>query len=344
MNETQLNQPFVLNITLNIPSFENPWQNLSGGNLYPFKPPTTPEARQAFPFVLQAIDRFFNPEWVTQYNQQWNFTIQRQIPWDIVVTAGYVGSKGTHLVLNREINPGIFVPGASTSGNVDSRCSNRVYQGINEASTSGKSNFHSLQLSANRRFSKGITILTNYKWSKAIDYQSLDRNVNLPQDSTNLRSDYGPADFDRRHNFVTSFLADIPSSRTRSPSSWFTHGWRQWNLPVHRRQPRASRRPIPQRAVVGFLECVGLRRRRSRRFSERRAKRSLRARTIQSGYVALQDDQDQRERAEFRWELFNALNHSNPGDPIASLSSSSFGKIISATPPRIMQVGMKILF
>ena len=52
----------------------------------------------------------------------------------------------------------------------------------------------------------------------------------------------------------------------------------------------------------------------------------------------------ERARAEFRWELFNAFNHPNPGDPNTTLSSSTFGKITSTTAPRIMQVGMKILF
>jgi len=52
----------------------------------------------------------------------------------------------------------------------------------------------------------------------------------------------------------------------------------------------------------------------------------------------------ERARAEFRWEAFNAINHPNPGDPNTTLSSSTFGKITSATAPRIMQVGVKILF
>src|SRR5260370_38456511 len=104
MNETQLNQPFVLNITLNNPSFENPWQGYPGGNPYPFTPPATPEARQAFPVVLQGIGRFFNPHWVPPSKQPWNFTIQPQIPWDTVVTACYVGVQGPRPVSNPQFH------------------------------------------------------------------------------------------------------------------------------------------------------------------------------------------------------------------------------------------------
>jgi hypothetical protein len=371
MNETQLNQPFVLNITLSNPSFENPWANYPGGNPYPFKPPTTPAERQAFPFVLQGIGRFFNPDWVTPYNQQWNFTIQQQIPWDTVLTAGYVGSKGTHLVINREINPGIYIPGASTSGNVDSRRPNKLYQGIDEASTTGNSNYHSLQLSANRRFSKGITILMNYTWSKALDYQSLDRNANLPQDSSNVRGDYGPADFDRRHNFVTSFLADIPSPWTKGPASWFTHGWRLNG--IYQYISGASLTVVPGTDTV--LRGAGTQRVDIRGNPVLPSGRSLNDQLSgfwnvlafaagapgafpNEGRNALYGPgqynlnmslfkttkMTERARAEFRWELFNALNHPNPGNPVTTLNSATFGKITSTTAPRIMQVGLKILF
>lgn len=51
LNETQLNQPFVLNVSIPNPaSFENPWANYPGGNAYPFTPPSTDQARAAYQF------------------------------------------------------------------------------------------------------------------------------------------------------------------------------------------------------------------------------------------------------------------------------------------------------
>jgi hypothetical protein len=47
---------------------------------------------------------------------------------------------------------------------------------------------------------------------------------------------------------------------------------------------------------------------------------------------------------EFRWEMFNAFNHANLGNPNTPFNSSAFGRIDSVTGPRIMQVGAKIIF
>ena len=49
-------------------------------------------------------------------------------------------------------------------------------------------------------------------------------------------------------------------------------------------------------------------------------------------------------RFEIRWEVFNTLNHPNFGNPTASLSSSNFGRILTAGNPRIMQLAAKFYF
>ena len=49
-------------------------------------------------------------------------------------------------------------------------------------------------------------------------------------------------------------------------------------------------------------------------------------------------------RLQFRAEVFNVLNHVNLGLPVADLNSSSFGRILSAGPPRLMQFGVKWIF
>src|SRR5579864_8262180 len=104
-NETQIVQPFVLNLNVvenkNPQGFVNPWAVFPGGDPFPYTAPTSAAGRAAIQFVLPAqIQRFFGPDWHTPYNQQWNLSIQRQIPWSTVVSAAYVGSKATHLVLN----------------------------------------------------------------------------------------------------------------------------------------------------------------------------------------------------------------------------------------------------
>ncbi len=82
LNETQLNQPFVLNVSINNPfSFEDPWAGFPGGNPYPFTPPSSDAQRKAYKFILpMPISRFFDAQSVTPYNQQWNFSIEHEFP------------------------------------------------------------------------------------------------------------------------------------------------------------------------------------------------------------------------------------------------------------------------
>ncbi len=380
LNETQLNQPFVLNVSINNPaSFENPWLNFPGGDLYPFTPPATESERKAYKFTLpMPISRFFDPLSVTPYNQQWNFTIEHEFPGQIVLSTAYVGSKGTHLWLNREINPAVFIPGngpdgkpLSTAGNIDSRRLDKNFQGIDEASTTGNSTYHSLQVTATKRFSKGLYVMTNYTWSKALDYESLDRNASLAQDPNNMRAEHGPADFDRRHNFVSTFLYEIP---TRWHSGWaskLTQGWRTNGifhyvsgspLTIVPGTDRALQGGGNQRADVVGNPVLSA----GRSFDQQRAMYFNTAAFAMPAigtfgnegrnpiYGPGQYNLDaslfkvttitERARLEMRWELFNAFNHANLGNPNTTLNSSAFGRIDTVTGPRIMQVGAKVIF
>jgi hypothetical protein len=47
---------------------------------------------------------------------------------------------------------------------------------------------------------------------------------------------------------------------------------------------------------------------------------------------------------EFRAEAFNLPNHMNPGNPGTTLNSTTFGRIQSASDPRIMQLALKYVF
>ena len=53
---------------------------------------------------------------------------------------------------------------------------------------------------------------------------------------------------------------------------------------------------------------------------------------------------DENRRFEIRWEVFNTLNRAPFGNPTASLSSSNFGRILTAGNPRIMQLAAKFYF
>jgi hypothetical protein len=52
----------------------------------------------------------------------------------------------------------------------------------------------------------------------------------------------------------------------------------------------------------------------------------------------------ERHRVEFRAEFFNALNRVNLGNPNANFTSTLFGRITSASDPRIIQLGLRYSF
>ena len=51
-----------------------------------------------------------------------------------------------------------------------------------------------------------------------------------------------------------------------------------------------------------------------------------------------------RQNLQFRWEIFNVINHVNYNAPMTALNSANFGRILSAGDPRIMQFALKVDF
>src|SRR6266571_6857378 len=147
------------------------------------------------------------PAWLTRdfdnaYVQSWNLNLQREITPGLGVMIGYFGSKGTHLLIVRNLNQIIsgvrpfpklsatspILPGA-TLGN------------ISEADSAGNSSYNALWVAVNKRLSRGLQFNASYTWSKSLDYSSLNFQV-VAQDSFNIHGDHGLSDFDARHRFV----------------------------------------------------------------------------------------------------------------------------------------------
>src|SRR5207244_5477033 len=135
-----------------------------------------------------------------------------------LLRVGYVGSKGTHLLQAAEINPAVYGPGASLS-NVDVR---RIYQpigGLQLGTDNAYSTYHSLQVTLQKRWSHGFTVLGNYTWSKSIDplSWSVGNGAGTGPDPYNYGRNRGASDFDVRHRLVVSGLWELPSFRSRPP-------------------------------------------------------------------------------------------------------------------------------
>src|SRR5204863_7320958 len=121
LNRFPLIQPFVLDISLFDVDLADPF---NGKSPFPFTPPRTAAEKKAFQFVTPAATTSFNADFRTPYTQQWNLNLQRQLPFEMVAMAAYVGSKSSRLFGSHNLNPAVYRPGA-TVGNTQAR---RPYQ------------------------------------------------------------------------------------------------------------------------------------------------------------------------------------------------------------------------
>jgi hypothetical protein len=156
------------------------------------------------------------------YVQSWNLNVQREVARGVGVSAGYFGSKGTHLRISRNINQ-LRPDGTRPFGTVSSASaisSNVPLLNITEREGTANSSYNALWVTATKRLSGGLQFNTSYTFSKSIDYNSQSSQGVTVQDSYNLRGDRGLSDFDARHRFVISGLYELPFHGNK-----FVEGW-----------------------------------------------------------------------------------------------------------------------
>jgi hypothetical protein len=155
------------------------------------------------------------------YVQSWNLNLQREITPGLGLTVGYFGSKGTHLRISRNLNQPItgVRPFARLSAN-SPISPNTTLNNIIDISGVGNSNYNALWVTANKRLSRGLQFNASYTFSKSIDYNSLNSQGVVVQNSFNLRGDRGLSDFDARHRFVINALYELPLRGSRLVEGW----------------------------------------------------------------------------------------------------------------------------
>jgi len=206
---------------------------------------------QNFGTISPAIDQNLrNPQ-----VQQWSLGVERELAGNVVLHVSYVATKGTYLSRTRPINLIAALPAPATSladeqarlsqftsavaglSGGPTAYSNRYdprYNAVNLDESSANSSYHSLQIEAQKRFSRNYWVHAAYTWAHSIDDVSDALGVLLgdtpaqqnPHDNRNNR---GASQFDLRHILSISHTWEIPFFRG-SANRWLRGGLGGWSF------------------------------------------------------------------------------------------------------------------
>ena len=332
-----------------------------------------------FPRNLTIIG--WGQDFQTPFAHHFNATLQRQVGRSLGIEAGYVGSRGRHLPIFMEVNPGLWAPGQTTRGA-------RLYPAfalVRPTFSAAESSYDSLQASARLRSTRGLNFLASYTLAQAKDHVS-GLNVGgeprpvLPVTIGDAASferalalEWADALFDVRHRFVVSFGAELPTPRTMGRVvEHLAGGWQingivqaQTGFPVSVTDP--SNNGLDIRFMTNRPDATCDPNDDAPRTTERwfntscfvsrplaasgerpgnAGRNSIRGPGFASTDLSLFKNArvGGERRLQFRVEAFNLFNQARFGNPGAALGSSNFGRITTAQDGRVIQLGIKFLF
>jgi hypothetical protein len=300
------------------------------------------------------------------YMQSWNVNVQRELTRSLAVSAAYVGSKGSHLILRRNINQPVNgvrpFPALSASSPI---LPGTPLGNITEVESAGNSSYNALWLTASERLANGLQFNASYSWSKSIDYNSFSTGGIIGQDANNLRGDRGLSDYDARHRVVVSALYELPFRGNQ-----FIEGWQiaaivqsQSGNPVNLVTGNSTVNGVANTLrpdVTGPIDIIGSVERwfdtsaftPVARFGSLGRNLIIGPRFDNTDFSIIKNTKlAEKMRVQFRAEFFDLFNHANFGQPGNVAGTPGFGRITSTRFPtgesgssRQVQFALKFIF
>ncbi len=168
----------------------------------------------------------------------YNLNIQRQLWFDTVVTVGYAGSRGIHLLRNADVNTSVPIQQADGTwffpNNAPRR--NPRFGVIELKSSDGNSWYNALLFEVRKRFSKGLDFQSSYTFSRNIDTtqastffsDATNGTVSALPEIAGLNYNKGLADYHAAHNWVFNFNWELPFAKGLQGAAGKVLGG--WNL------------------------------------------------------------------------------------------------------------------
>jgi hypothetical protein len=169
-------------------------------------------------------------------NHIYHLSLQRQLPFDTVVTVGYAGTRGLHLLRNTDINTSVprqlsdntfFFP--NSAPRVNPR-----FGVIELKKSDGNSWYNALVFEIRKRFSDGLDFQSSYTFSRTIDTtqastffsDSNSSTVSALPEPPGLNYNKGLSDFHAKHNWVVNFTWELPFAKNlKGAAGALFDGW-----------------------------------------------------------------------------------------------------------------------
>jgi hypothetical protein len=146
------------------------------------------------------------------YIQSWNFTLQKQLPGDVTVQAGYVATRSVRQLGYLDINSGQVIGQGNAGRPLQAKFGRSAATTL--VTPLGTTEYDSLQATLQRRFAKGMQVEASYTWSKVIGYAiNSDSGPNFVQALPYYRMNRVVADYDRTHMLHVSQIWELPFGR-----------------------------------------------------------------------------------------------------------------------------------
>jgi hypothetical protein len=309
-------------------------------------------------------------------------TLQRQLGTNWLFSVGYVGNAGYHLSSNavgrQQLNPAVYVPGASTVANTQSRRLNPDFSSVGFYTTDFVSRYEALQLDVKKRFSRGFSLGANYTFSKLEDDFGANHCDNCGASTTNPFNrafDWGISTTNVPNVFHFSAVWQVPGLRTRGVAGILVNGWEFSGITTWRNGfpftvfsgtdnsftgvnwgttradftgSKISQAVFGDRAhgqmVQQYFNTALFTVNAVGTFGNSPLNALQGPGLFDTDFAAIKNfNIRENVRAQFRAEFFNLFNNVNFGQPGFTIGGG-YGQITSAGSPRILQFGLKVAF
>jgi hypothetical protein len=309
--------------------------------------------------------------------QSWNVTFERQIGDSWQASASYLGSYLDRLWGQVHLNPGVYVPGGTSNGNLDQRRvfsleqpDLQAYGAVVQFDDVGTQDYAGVKLSVRRRATSGVSVGANYTWSTCETdsdvsgaFSQFSAGYQKPDDPG---YDRGNCAQNRAHigNFTLGYLTpQVDNAALRAVASdWRISGilnarsgsWLTVTTTADpagtgisgRRPNQVNADPYGDRTLDNYLDRDAFAVPAAGTYGDH-VNNSIEGPGYWTVDMALSKliAFGGTQQLELRVEAFNLFDNFNWGDPVTNFNSGTFGRILSqAGSPRIWQFGIKYGF